>query len=428
MSLSFVLNDSTPSPAPTNGCCAGVADISGAVSPQKISMRLNGAVGSGTTTLNFVSSTNNTYLYYIGTSGDLDGQTIGAGSWSVPVNVSTAASTVTVKSVYICRANSSGTSLGTIGNSTGLSTNLTAGVHTFTVTGSQTTFATGDVVIVSFQMGASGTGNVLLTHDQTVTAPATVASTGIVWPRALRFDEEPLPGVVYQTRLPPFLKPVAGPVPPPRILRFDEEPFPGLVLSARPPIPPFAPLHPLQPVIVRFDEESFPGAIFRSPLMAPPVPGPVPPPQVVRFDEEPFPGAIFKTPVMPVINPARIAGGVPPPRVYRFDEEPFAGAIFKSVIPPPGATAQPGVLILFYRGPKADLPILKKGEPGWCTDTNQLFVGDGFTNHFVGGMASLVPAHTSSPGYPGEYACDGTNYYICYALNSWAKVGVSPAF
>ena len=40
--------------------------------------------------------------------------------------------------------------------------------------------------------------------------------------------------------------------------------------------------------------------------------------------------------------------------------------------------------IAFYRGLKADLPTLKAGEPGWCTDTKQLYVGDGITNHLMG--------------------------------------------
>ena len=40
--------------------------------------------------------------------------------------------------------------------------------------------------------------------------------------------------------------------------------------------------------------------------------------------------------------------------------------------------------IAFYRGLKADLPTLKAGEPGWCTDTKQLYVGDGTTNRLMG--------------------------------------------
>lgn len=37
--------------------------------------------------------------------------------------------------------------------------------------------------------------------------------------------------------------------------------------------------------------------------------------------------------------------------------------------------------IQLKRGVKANLPTLASGEPGWCTDTYELFIGDGTTNH-----------------------------------------------
>lgn len=40
--------------------------------------------------------------------------------------------------------------------------------------------------------------------------------------------------------------------------------------------------------------------------------------------------------------------------------------------------------IQLYRGAFSGLPVLADGEPGWCTDTYQLFIGDGATNHEVG--------------------------------------------
>ena len=36
------------------------------------------------------------------------------------------------------------------------------------------------------------------------------------------------------------------------------------------------------------------------------------------------------------------------------------------------------------RGTKATIPTLAAGEPGWCTDTYELFVGDGAINRPVG--------------------------------------------
>ena len=36
------------------------------------------------------------------------------------------------------------------------------------------------------------------------------------------------------------------------------------------------------------------------------------------------------------------------------------------------------------RGVKTSLPTLAAGEPGWCTDTHDLFIGDGTVNRFAG--------------------------------------------
>ena len=425
MSTSIVLNDSTPTPAPTNGCCASVTDISGVSSPVKLSMKLSGAAGSATSNLVLQNSTNNTYLYYIGTSGDYDGTTIQGGTWTIPIKVSSLGSNPTVKSVFVCRANSSGTSLGTIGSTTGLSTALAVGVNTFTVTGSSVTFSTGDVAIISFQMAASGPGTTVLTHDQTITAPTSTVATPLVPQPQVISSSISEPGSFQKSAPLPFLKPAAGMVPQPHIKVSDFEQG-GLFYRQRLPITPPAAMRPVQPFVLRSDDNQ-PGAFFRQPLLAPPKAGSVPQPHVFLWNEA-FPGSFVKTPVLPVINPTRVAGGVPPPRFFEPPQPVFEGSFFAAKVLPLAPAARPGILILFYRGPKADLPILQKGEPAWCTDTNQMFVGDGYTNHFVGGMASSVPAHTGSSGYPGEYACDGTNYYICYALNSWARVGVSTAF
>ncbi len=46
--------------------------------------------------------------------------------------------------------------------------------------------------------------------------------------------------------------------------------------------------------------------------------------------------------------------------------------------------------IQFYRGPAASLPALEDGEPGWTTDTHQLYIGQDGTNHTVGGGAALA--------------------------------------
>lgn len=51
------------------------------------------------------------------------------------------------------------------------------------------------------------------------------------------------------------------------------------------------------------------------------------------------------------------------------------------------------VTLQFKRGLKSNLPTLSAGEPGFCTDTYELFIGDGATNHQVV-MADLFNAGT----------------------------------
>lgn len=42
------------------------------------------------------------------------------------------------------------------------------------------------------------------------------------------------------------------------------------------------------------------------------------------------------------------------------------------------------------RGLKADLPTLAAGEFGFCTDTKELYIGDGVTNHLTGKAVSGI--------------------------------------
>jgi hypothetical protein len=51
------------------------------------------------------------------------------------------------------------------------------------------------------------------------------------------------------------------------------------------------------------------------------------------------------------------------------------------------------VTLQFKRGLKANLPVLNAGEPGFCTDTYEFFIGDGSNNHQVV-MADLFDAGT----------------------------------
>ena len=48
--------------------------------------------------------------------------------------------------------------------------------------------------------------------------------------------------------------------------------------------------------------------------------------------------------------------------------------------------------IKIKRGLKGGIPALAGGEPGWCTDTFELYVGDGETNRFIGSPDVLLKA------------------------------------
>lgn len=71
-----------------------------------------------------------------------------AGTYTVRVNVTTAQANLEFAEVYVCRANSSGINQATVGSLTGLTEALSAGTHTFNVTGSSQTAGATDVVYI----------------------------------------------------------------------------------------------------------------------------------------------------------------------------------------------------------------------------------------------------------------------------------------
>jgi len=241
-----------------------------------------------------------------------------------------------------------------------------------------------------------------------------------VWIR----DQEPDRPQGFIGPLPPPLIPAAGGAPAPFVLRWDED-RPANVVQARVPIVPPSALRPFTPVVVRWDEER-PGLVCLLPLLAPPVPGPAPRPRILASDDDRLPVLWIGRP-LPVINPPRIAGGAPPPFVRAFVEpaaSDLAAVVLRAAPLPLAAAGRPGTLILFKRGPLGTIPTLRQGEPGWMTDTNQLFVGDGFADHYIGGLAG-VPATNTAAGYPGMLATDGTYLYLCIAANQWKRVALS---
>ncbi len=48
------------------------------------------------------------------------------------------------------------------------------------------------------------------------------------------------------------------------------------------------------------------------------------------------------------------------------------------------------------RGTKANLPTLAAGEPGFCTDTYELYIGDGATNRPIGIGTGTKPAASAA--------------------------------
>ena len=108
--------------------------------------------------------------------------TYAAGDWSVPVNVTSANTTLEFKSVYLCRVNSSGVNQETIASITGLTTQLSGAVHTFNFTGvGEITAAAGDRVvfvgIVGMDVGVHADQTAQITPNQTITTPIVATTT-----------------------------------------------------------------------------------------------------------------------------------------------------------------------------------------------------------------------------------------------------------
>ena len=85
-------------------------------------------------------------------------------------------------------------------------------------------------------------------------------------------------------------------------------------------------------------------------------------------------------------------------------------------------------LITLYQGLKANLvaAALQSGEMAFCTDTKEVFIGDGAGNSFVGRALSGTEAARPNPGNQGRfyYVTSGNNMgYLYYDSGSaWVKV------
>ncbi len=72
--------------------------------------------------------------------------------------------------------------------------------------------------------------------------------------------------------------------------------------------------------------------------------------------------------------------------------------------------------IVIKRGLKANLPTLLAGEFGLCTDTKEVYIGDGSINIFAGRCMMGTYAARPNAGYPGRfyYVNSGTNLGYIY--------------
>lgn len=82
--------------------------------------------------------------------------------------------------------------------------------------------------------------------------------------------------------------------------------------------------------------------------------------------------------------------------------------------------------ILIKRGNKSNLPILKSGEFGFCTDTKEVYIGDGTANYFSGRAMSGTEAQRPNAGSLGRFyrITSGTNVGYLYFDNgtAWERV------
>lgn len=71
-------------------------------------------------------------------------------------------------------------------------------------------------------------------------------------------------------------------------------------------------------------------------------------------------------------------------------------------------------LIRFKRGPKASMPTLQPGEPGWCMDTGELFIGTASEGniHVGSNLFDLQEVLERLAALEGYGKVNGANIYI----------------
>lgn len=109
------------------------------------------------------------------------GVTWAAGTWTVRVDITKALTDFTFEEVHLCRVNSSCVSQASFGSLTAIGESVTAGVHTFSVTGTAETPSAGDIVQIVHVMSHAGTMTKTAKYvpSQLVDSPFTAPVGGI---------------------------------------------------------------------------------------------------------------------------------------------------------------------------------------------------------------------------------------------------------
>lgn len=123
-----------------------------------------------------------------------------AGNWTLRVNVTTENTDVVFRAIYICRFNSSQANQGTVGTwfSTGTEV-MTAGTHTFTISGSSQTAGAGDmpyIVFVCDSNAAHGNDSWGITPNLLIDTPLGPTATGL---GSFKFSDQNYYHPVYET-------------------------------------------------------------------------------------------------------------------------------------------------------------------------------------------------------------------------------------
>lgn len=111
-----------------------------------------------------------------------------AGTWTIPIHVSSAGNQVTLQEVKILHISSANTQLAQLGSTEPAADVGTTGTITATITGSSATPGTSDTVVIvgGFIMTNSMVSRAFgITPDQTISSPFTTAAGGITIPTAM---------------------------------------------------------------------------------------------------------------------------------------------------------------------------------------------------------------------------------------------------